>query len=206
MQVAINNISEWTKKWAIKLNNLKSIHVDFTNMQTDYKKVYIDGIEVPHSNSAKYLGMTLDAKLRWKEHVKKKKQELDLKFSKMYWLIGRNSTLSTYNKLLIYKQVLKPIWTYGIQLWGCASETNIDIIQRFQNKALRTIVNAPWYVRNDDLHRDLQIDKVKTVIKQYAKSHSERLRLHINQEASNLLSRMNTERRLNRVLPSDLVQ
>ena len=124
----------------------------------------------------------------------------------MYWLIGRNSKLSTHNKLLIYKQVLKPVWTYGIQLWGCACETNIAIIQRFQNKALRTIVNAPWYVRNDDLHRDLQIDKVKTVIQQYAKSHSERLRLHINQEASNLYSRMNNERRLNRVLPSDLVQ
>ena len=114
----------------------------------------------------------------------------------MYGLIGRNSKLS-----LIYKQVLKPVWTYGIQLSGCACETNIAIIQRFQNKALRTIVNATWYVRNDDLHRDLQIDKVKTVIQQYAKSDSERLRLHINQEASNLY-----ERRLNRVLPSDLVQ
>ena len=206
LQLAVNKMSAWTKKWGIKLNNSKSIHVDFTNMQTDYKKVYIDDIEVPHSNCAKYLGMTLDAKLRWKEHVKKKKQELDLKYSKMYWLIGRNSKLSTYNKLLIYKQVLKPVWTYGIQLWGCASETNIAIIQRFQNKALRTIANAPWYVRNDDLHRDLQIDKVKIVIQQYAKSHSERLRLHTNEEASNLYSRINNERRLNRVLPSDLAQ
>ena len=75
------------------------IHVDFTNMPTDYKKVYIDNIKVPHSNSAKYLGMTLDAKLRWQEHVKKKKQEFNLIYSKMYWLIGRNSKLSTYNKL-----------------------------------------------------------------------------------------------------------
>ena len=99
LQLPINKMSAWTKKWGIKINNLKSIHVDFTNMQTDYKKVYLDNIEVPHSNSGKYLGMTLDAKLRWKEHVKKKKQELDLKFSKMYRLIGRNSKLSTHYKL-----------------------------------------------------------------------------------------------------------
>ena len=65
----------WTKKWGIKLNNLKSIHVDFTNMQTDYKKVYINNIEVPHSNSAKYLEMKLDAKQGWKELVKKKKNK-----------------------------------------------------------------------------------------------------------------------------------
>ena len=77
--------------------------------------------------------MTFDAKLQWKEHVKKKNQELHLKYSKMYWLIGRNSILSTHNKLLIYKQVSKPVWTYGIQLWGCAFEANIAIIQRFQN-------------------------------------------------------------------------
>jgi hypothetical protein len=36
------------------------------------------------------------------------------------------------NKLLIYKAVIKPIWMYGCELWGCASRTNIHIIQRFQ--------------------------------------------------------------------------
>jgi hypothetical protein len=39
----------------------------------------------------------------------------------MYWLLGRQSQLSTTNKLLLYKTILKPIWTYGIQLWGTAS-------------------------------------------------------------------------------------
>jgi hypothetical protein len=33
------------------------------------------GNQIPHSNMAKYLGMTLDAKLWWKEHVKKKTEE-----------------------------------------------------------------------------------------------------------------------------------
>jgi hypothetical protein len=39
-------------------------------------------------------------------------------FTKMYWLLGRKSELSTNSKLLNYKIILKPIWTYGIQLWG----------------------------------------------------------------------------------------
>jgi len=51
----------------------------------------------------------------------------------MYWIIGRNSPLSLENKLLIYKTVLKPVWTYGIELWGCASKSNIEIIQRYQS-------------------------------------------------------------------------
>jgi len=29
--------------------------------------------------------------------------------------------LSLVNKLLVYKAILKPIWTYGVQLWESAS-------------------------------------------------------------------------------------
>jgi len=66
--------------------------------------------------------------------------------------MGRRSALTTHNKLVLHKQILKPVWTYGIQLWGCTKPSNIAIIQRFKNKVLRAIVNAPWYVRNADLH------------------------------------------------------
>jgi len=115
--------------------------------------------------------MTLDAKLRWKEHIKKKKEELNIKFRKIHWLLGRQSELSILNKLLLYKQILKPIWTYGIQLWGCAKKTNIKIIQTFQNKVLRSIVNAPWYIRNDNLHRQLRMELVVDESKQHSRKY-----------------------------------
>jgi hypothetical protein len=54
----------------------------------------------------------------------------------MYWLLGRKSNLSTNNKLLIYKAILKPIWTYGIQLWGTTSNSNTEILEQL-------IVDAP---------------------------------------------------------------
>jgi hypothetical protein len=85
--------------------------------------------------------VSLDAKLRWKEHIKKKRDELNIKFRKMYWLLGRNSGLS----IILYKQVLCLIWSCGIQLWGCASNSNTEVIERYQNKVLKCIVNAPWY-------------------------------------------------------------
>jgi hypothetical protein len=88
---------------------------------------------------------------------KKKRDELNIKSRKIYWLLGRNSELSVHNKLTLYKQVIRPVWSYGIQLWGCASDSNIQVIQRYGNKVLKCIVNAPWYVRNIDLHRDLGI-------------------------------------------------
>jgi hypothetical protein len=85
--------------------------------------------------------MTYDAKLRRKEHIKKKRDELNINSKKMYWLLGRNSELSVHNKLTLYKQVIRPVCSYGIQLWGCASDSNIQVIQRYQS-VLRLLVTA----------------------------------------------------------------
>lgn len=206
LQEANDSISSWCKSWKIKLNESKSVHVNFTlkKLQTQ-PNVTLNNIVVPIENKAKYLGMTLDTKLHWKEHVKIKRKELDLKYRDLYWLIGRNSTLSTYNKTLIYNQVLKPAWCYGIQICGCAKDVHINSFQTFQNKVLRNIVNAPWYVRNLDIHRDLKIPLVKDVISYYARKHRERLSQHVNAEAVQLIRNQGNTRRLRRVIPTDIV-
>lgn len=204
LQNAVDAVLNWTKKWGLKLNSIKSIHVNYTNKKIQHIPIIVDGIQVPYSNTAKYLGMNLDAKLRWKEHIKKKREELNIKLRTLDWLIGRRSVLSIHNKLLIYKQILKPVWTYGIQLWGCAAKNNIEIIQRFQNKALRCVVNAPWYVRNSDLHRDLKIKTVEETIREHATAHHSRLRRHINQEAAKLCDTTGITRRLKRIKPHEL--
>jgi hypothetical protein len=141
--------------------------------------------------------MTLDAKLRWKEHMKKKRDELNIKFRKMYCLLGRKSEVSIHNKLILYKQVICPVWSYGMQLWGCASDSNIQVIQLYQNKVLKCIANAPWYVRNSDLHCDLGIEMVADIIPKFANSHAKRLQNHINIEVSRLLNVNNGRNRSN---------
>lgn len=205
LQNTVDDVSTWTKKWRLKLNEQKSAHINFTNKKVTMIPVMLNGQVIPYANTAKYLGMTLDAKLRWKEHVIKKRDQLNIKFKKMYWLLGRYSELSLHNKLLIYKQILRPVWTYGIQLWGCTKKTNSKIIQTFQNKVLRSIVNAPWYIRNDDLHRDLKIETVSEVVKNFATKHEQRLHKHMNPEALRLLDNSNVIRRLDRTKPLDLV-
>ena len=135
-----------------------------------------------------------------------KKEELTLKHRRMYWLMVRYSAISVYNKLMLYQQVLKPVWTYGIQLWGCTSQSNRNIIQRFKNRVLRGIVDAPLYIRNDKLHKDLDVETVDIVIKKYAQSHEQRLQRHINVEALQLLNNYGLVRRLKRTKPFELVQ
>jgi hypothetical protein len=86
----------------------------------------------------------------------------------MHWLLGRKSKLSTSNTILICKEILKPMWAYGIQRWGTASTSNIEILERFQSNVLRVIVEAPRYVPNTVIRRDLQTPTVKEEIRHYS--------------------------------------
>jgi hypothetical protein len=79
------------------------------------------------------------------------------------------------------------------------------MIQRFQNKVLKCIVQVPWYIRNSDLHWGLGIETVTDIISRLASSHKKRLQNHINSEVSRLLSVQNIPRRLKRKKPLELV-
>jgi hypothetical protein len=97
------------------------------------------------------------------------------------------------------------VWTYGIQLWGCTRPSNIAIIQRLQNKVLRNIVDTPWYVRNADLHKDLNMNMATTEIRRFAKRHEEWLLQQDNVEAIQLLDNRELLRTLKRTKPSELL-
>ena len=139
----------------------------------------------------------------WYSHIFTERKQLGLQLHRMYLIIGRKSKLSLKNKLLIYKTILKPIWTYGIPLWGTASNSNIEILQRFQNKVLRSIVNAPRYVPNTILHTDLQISTVKAEITSFSTKYREKLITHSSEVMPALLDE-EEPRWLKRVKPSEL--
>jgi hypothetical protein len=121
----------------------------------------------------------------------------------MYWLLGRKSKLSISNRLLAYKVILKPNWTYGIQLWGSASISNIEILERFQGNVLGMITDAPWYLPNMVLRQDLQITSVKEGIRRFSTQYRDRLYTHPNNLTVHLMASPD-HRRLRRHLPIDL--
>jgi hypothetical protein len=106
------------KRWRIKANENKSTHVTFTLKRENCPTVTLNGKQVPQAETAKYLGIHLDRRPTWQTHIFAKRKQLGLKFQQMYWILGTKSELLIENKLLIYKTILKPIWTYGIPLWG----------------------------------------------------------------------------------------
>lgn len=204
LQISLDNISSWLNKWRIKVNETKSVHVTYTLRKETCPPVALNNINIPQAEEAKYLGLYLDRRLTWRKHIFNKRKALGMQLRKYYWLLNRNSNLSLENKLLIYKCILKPTWTYGIQLWGTAANSNLEILQRFQSKLLRIIADAPWYITNERLHHDLKITTIKDEIKSRMPKYKDRLVNHTNELASDLLKQRVIFSRLKRITPLDL--
>jgi hypothetical protein len=81
--------------------------------------------------------------------------------------------------------------------------SNIEILERFQSKALRMTVDAPWYVLNAVIQRDLQTPTIKQEIRRYSSQYSARLSAHPNDLIVNLIE-LPDNRRLRTHLPNDL--
>ena len=143
--------------------------------------------------------MTLDAKLRWKAYVKKKREEFRLKYKKMYWLMGRRSALSIHNKLNLYKQTCVDLWHTTMGMHEIEQHWHHSTISKQGTYEHRW---APWYIRNADLHRDLQMEMVTNVTGKFAKKHKERILHHVNVEAIQLLDNSELVRRLKQIILS----
>jgi hypothetical protein len=108
LQHHLNSLKTWLEKWRIRINENKSCSITFTLRKSSTPDVNINDIKMPRKTEIKYLGMTIDSKLTWKQHIVKKRKQVNITIKQ----IGRKSNLAIENKLLIYKTIIIPYCYY----------------------------------------------------------------------------------------------
>jgi hypothetical protein len=109
LQTNLDAIQKWLKRWRIKANKSKSVHITFTTQREICPPVHINSVHLPQQEDVKYLGLHLNRRLTWHKHIFTRRKQLEMALIKMHWLHGRKSKLSTSNRILIYNATLKPI-------------------------------------------------------------------------------------------------
>ncbi|GFS48831.1 RNA-directed DNA polymerase from mobile element jockey [Trichonephila clavipes] len=150
MQQFLVKLEKWLTDWRIAINVEKTQTIVFRKWgvidpQTELTLFDDNILWVP---VVRYLGLYLDSRLTFKNHIDYLSDKFWGRIALAISLIGRSSPLSLENKVILYKQILRPTITYGSPIWGAAAPTHTKRIQIIQNKILRIIANAPWYVRN----------------------------------------------------------
>lgn len=134
-----------------------------------------------------YLGVQVDKKLLLSSHVTTIVARVRDRAKKLHWLISERSKLPLKCKVSLYKQLIAPIWQFALPVWGSLlCEGQFERIQVAQNKILRTIAGAPWYVRNQSIHTDLKVVPVEKMYQDACSRYWARLSNHSNDEAKNI--------------------
>lgn len=168
MQKAIVSASKYFTKWKIKVNECKSQAILFPYNKSPKRipsaKLTVEGREIGFSDSIKYLGITLDQKLTFKKHIHNTCINAIRCGRGLYPLLHRRSKLNFKNKLLLYKMCIRPILTYGCQIWKDCAKTHKRRLQIIQNKNLKIIYNLPRRFSTTELHTKFRQKTIQTLI------------------------------------------
>ena len=138
-------LHDWLTTNKLTLNIKKSKFVIFRPRQktTNYRpKINIfdnetnKNVNLEIKNSIKYLGVLIDEKLYWKNHI----DSVITKISKTIGIITKLRHFVPSSVLLnIYTSLITPYITYGLITWGTASKTYLHKILLLQKRVLRLI-------------------------------------------------------------------
>ncbi|GFW95195.1 probable RNA-directed DNA polymerase from transposon X-element [Trichonephila clavipes] len=135
-------LEEFFNKWKIKINVDKTVTVLFTRRRKHCTPPTLYSTPLQWSQSTKYLGVILDSKLTWKQHVLHTRNKFRFALRLLFPLVNRNSHMSLENKVLLYTAVLRPILSYASPVWGYAAKSNIKILEVSQNSLIRRITKS----------------------------------------------------------------
>lgn len=113
---------------------------------------------VKQANSVKYLGITIDSRLAWSDHIGKIKNELFIYIRKFYYL----KEMCPKNILIqLYHTLVESRINYGLLCYGSAYQTHIHPLMVGQNHIIRLICNKPKLYSALPLFRELSILPVR---------------------------------------------
>ena len=77
LQNDLNNIFEWTKMWGMKFNTIKCVQMTISNKRNPLTNTYyLDNKVLAKKEVIKYLGILIDHKLTFRQHIKDKSKKL----------------------------------------------------------------------------------------------------------------------------------
>ncbi|GFU33213.1 uncharacterized protein TNCV_4157161 [Trichonephila clavipes] len=126
-QEALNFASDWSKSFKLEFNPDKTrfMAIEKRNVCYDAFQLYLDGTPLTMVKQMKYLGVLLDTKFSWKQHLSYISEKCD-KLQRGLNRIARNTFGINFNvHSLIYKQGIEP---FILENLSASSISNYDCI------------------------------------------------------------------------------
>ena len=134
-------ISLWLKVNKLSLNIKKIHYMVFTRskIRNIQLAINIDGESIDEVRITKFIGVVIDNKLNWKDHI----MHIAGKISRgIGMIIKARDYLNKDSLLALYNAFIYPYITYCNHIWGATYKSNLTRLVTLQNKIVRIICHV----------------------------------------------------------------
>ena len=129
-------LKKWFNQNKLSLNLKKTKFMVFSNLKQEEVVLSIDGVDIERVNEFKFLGVVLDDKLTWKNHIAHVKS----KVAKSLFILNKvKYDLEISIMRMLYCTLVLPYFMYCLEVWGNTYKSNIIPLILLQKRALRII-------------------------------------------------------------------
>ena len=135
LQEDLNRLENWQNKWQMNFNPSKC-HILTISSKKEYKSpnFTLCNQTLKHVNSHPYLGVEIDSKLRWNNHI----NNISNKANSVLGLLKRNLSHCPLDvKTTAYKALVRPKLEYSSVVWDPHHQCDIDKLESVQRRAAR---------------------------------------------------------------------
>ena len=178
-QRTIDTIEKWCTTKGLNISALKTQIVMFT-WKTKWnlpKPIKVSGIPITLSDSARLLGVTLDSKLNFNDHVDNIVRKATASLMQCKRAVGPTWGLTPKTCLWIYTRVVRPMLSYSSVVWINAlnKQYNVKKLERVQALALRISSGAMPSTSHEALDHITNTPRIATYLQGEAAKGASRL-------------------------------
>ena len=125
------------------------------------EKLFIQDTEIERiqdNSSFKLVGVHLDPKLTWKNHIANIRSKIG---QAMSLIIRSKNYLPKKIKILLYKSLIQSHIEYCLPVWGNALKSHMKPLEIIQRKAIRVVTNSKYNSHTDPLFQQVNALTVK---------------------------------------------
>jgi hypothetical protein len=116
--------------------------------------INIDGVSIDQVDCTKFLGVIINDKLNWNDHIK----TICNKISKNIGILFRTrNKLTPATLLMLYRTLIQPYIDYCNIVWAAGESVSLANLFRKQKKAIRAITFAKWDAHTSPIFHKLHI-------------------------------------------------
>ena len=164
LNTELEKVSIWLKANKLSLNVKKTYYVVFhrSRIKTDaHAVITMDKVCLQRTDSFKYLGVIIDHKLNWTQHIAYVKNKISKGIGIMY---RARSCLTKRSLKNLYYSYIYPYLIYCIEIWGISPQTHLNPLLLMQKKIVRIMTFSYYYAHTAPIFRDLEILTIDQLI------------------------------------------